>query len=250
MQSIARRVLFEVFVGCSLLAALPIAGSAAEIHLCTTGCDPTLTPITLSDDTLDEVSAADAVDGTQTLEFINLTGSIMDNLVFETTINQGLSTATLSADGDFTCALDTGLFLNCEVAYDPGTGALVYDYYDVNAPNILDTPGFVILEDFLGQGFGDTGIPNLGVFEVQLTGWTADLTDPNLAAPTNPTGQLYGNPPGFSNNGYNVTNPIGSGFVALPEPSAALILLTELLLLAGVLAVFRRKLNWKQRFDL
>ena len=36
--------------------------------------------------------------------------------------------------------------------------------------------------------------------------------------------------------------------VNVPEASAVLILLTELSLLAGVLYLFRRRLNWK-RFD-
>jgi hypothetical protein len=229
MQSVTQRVVLKVL----LVAALPIAASAAEIHLCTT-CDPLPIPITLTNGALNDVQAADTTDGSLTLEFLNLTGSIMDNLEFGTTINKGLSTSQLEADNDFTCAVDAGLFMNCAVAYDPTTGALTYDYYGVNPPNILDTPGFVIIEDIIGQGFGDTGIPNLGVFEVQLTGWTPDLSDPNI-------GQLYSGPNGFPtfSNGFNV-----------PEPSAALILLTELFLLGGVLAVFGRKLKWKQRFDL
>ena len=230
MQFVTQRVVLKLL----LVAALPIAGSAAEIHLCTT-CDPLPIPITVTNGALNDVQASDTTEGGLTLEFINLTGSIMDNLVFGTTINTGLNTAQLEADNDFTCAVDTGLFMNCAVAYDPTTGALTYDYYGVNPPSILDTPGFVILEDIIGQGFGDTGIPNLGVFEVQLTGWTADLTDPVTGQ------QLYSGPNGFPTfqNSYNV-----------PEPSAALILLTELLLLGGVLAVLGRKLKWKQRFDL
>jgi hypothetical protein len=240
MQSLAQRVVLKFL----LVAALPIAASAAEIHLCTT-CDPTLTPITATNGALNDVQAYDTTGGGLTLEFINLTGSIMDNLEFGTTIAALGSldpTQEAALASDFTCAVDTGLFLNCAVLYDPTTGALDFDYYGVNPPNILDTPGFVILEDYLGQGFGDTGIPNLGVFEVQLSDWMPNFIDTNVS----PT-YLYGGPDctncvnGFApmQNSYNV-----------PEPSAALILLTELLLLGGVLAVFGRKLKWKQRFDL
>jgi hypothetical protein len=241
MQFVTQRVVLKLL----LVAALPIAASAAEIHLCTT-CDPLPIPITVTNGALNDVQASDTTDGGLTLEFINLTGSIMDNLEFGTTIAalENLNSSQQAAlASDFTCDVDTGLFLNCAVMYDPTTGALVYDYYGVNPPSILDTPGFVILEDYLGQGFGDTGIPNLGVFEVQLSGWMPNFIDPNVA----PGVYLYGGPNctdcvnGFApmQNSYNV-----------PEPSAALILLTELLLLGGVLAAFGRKLKWKQRFDL
>jgi hypothetical protein len=238
MQFVTQRVVLKLL----LVAALPIAGSAAEIHLCTT-CDPLPIPITVTNNALDEVQASDTSGGGLTLEFINLTGSIMDDLVFGTTITAGLDAtqqAALVADGDFTCAVDTGLFLNCAVTYTPSTGALDFDYYGVNPPSILDSPGVVILEDVLGQGFGDTGIPNLGVFEVQLSNWEPNFTDTNVSP--NP---LYTGPNGFGSfqNAYNAP-------VNVPEPSAALILLTELLLLGGVLAAFGRKLKWKQRFDL
>lgn len=226
-----------MLVVCGLGAALPIAGSAAEIHLCST-CDPPPIPITPTDNTLSEVQA-DNSSGDLTLTFINLTGIIMDDLVFGTTIDTQLSTQMLQDDHDFTCDVDTGLFMNCAVTYDPTSGALNYYYYGVNPPSILDTPGFVILEDIIGQGFGDTGIPNLGVFTVEMTGWTQDLKDGET--------QLYGSPsdpyPATFSNAYNAP-------VNVPEASSVLILLTELLLLAGVVAVFRRKLNLKQRFQL
>jgi hypothetical protein len=176
------------------------------------------------------------MNGGLTLEFVNLTGTIMDNLVFGTTITAGLTStqqAALVADNDFTCSPGTGLFLNCMVAYDPTTGALDFDYYGVNPPSYLDSPAFVILEDIIGQGFGDTGIPNLGTFTVQLADWVPNFTDSKVSSQP-----LYSGFPTFV-NGYNV-----------PEPSAALILLTELLLLGGFFVLFGRKLKWKHRFDL
>jgi hypothetical protein len=235
MQSIVRSVVFKVVVGCSLAAVLPIAASAAKIVLCST-CDPVPIPITPTNNALDQVQASATTNGNLSLEFINLTGVIMDNLVFGTTIDTGLNTAQLEADSDFTCLAPDGYFLSCMVTYDPVNGALTYDYFNVNPPSILDTPLVVLFEDFVGGGFGNTGIPNLGVFTVQMAGWTGDLTDPVTGQ------QLYGTPgnpfPTFV-NGFNV-----------PEPSAALILMTELLLLGGFLTLFGRKLKWKQHFDL
>ena len=246
MQSTGSGMVVKILLVCSLVAALPIAASAAKIILCST-CDPLPIPITPTNNALDQVDASATTDGNLDLEFVNLTGSIMDDLVFGTTINTGLSTALLSADGDFTCDPGTGLFLSCMVTYDPTTGALNYYYYGVNPPNILDTPGFVIIEDIIGQGFGDTGIPNLGTFTVEMSGWNPDLTDPNI-------GQLYGNAndpfPTTFQNSYNAPDTIPPGSVALSEPPAALILLTELLLLAGVLALLGRRLSWKLRFNL
>jgi hypothetical protein len=233
----------ELLALCGLVTALPSGAFAAKIIVCST-CDPLPIPITPTDDTLDQVQASSTVDGNLTLTFVNLTGVIMDDLVFGTTINEGLSAAQLSADNDFTCAVDVGLFLNCAVAYDPNTGALNYYYYGVNPPSILDTPGFVIIEDIIGQGFGDTGIPNLGVFSVELAGWTSDLSDPNI-------GELYSGPngfPDFTQNAYNTSLTPPAGSVYLYEPPAPLILLTELLLLAGALALFRRRLKWSKRF--
>jgi hypothetical protein len=72
-----------------------------------------------------------------------------------------------------------------------------------------------------------------------LSGWTSSLSDPKYINPVTglPT-VLYSSPPSFNNN-FNVP---------VPEASAVLILVTELSLLAGVLYLFRRRLNWK-RFD-
>jgi hypothetical protein len=235
MKSTGCGIVVKILLVCSLAAALPIAASAAKIILCST-CDPLPIPITPTNNALDQVQASSTTGGDLSLEFVNLTGVIMDNLVFGTTIDTGLSTQMLESDGDFTCQAPNSYFLSCMVTYDPTTGALTYDYYGVNPPSFLDLPGVVILEDVIGAGFGDTGIPNLGVFTVQMSGWNADLTDPVTGQ------QLYGTPgnpfPTFQ-NGYNV-----------PEASTALILLSELSLLAVGLAVFGRKLKWKHRFNL
>jgi hypothetical protein len=217
---------------CGLVAALPSGASASKIIVCNT-CDPLPVILTDTNGALSQVQpgAADA-SGDLTVEYLNLTGSIIDDLVFSTTINKGLSASMLQTDGDFQCVAPDGFFLQCSVDYDSTTGQLTYAYYGVNPPNVYDTPGVVIWDDLTNQGSGDTGIPNLGLFEIQLSGWTSSLNDPK-------TGQnLYSSPPTFNNN-FNVP---------VPEASAVLILFTELSLLAGVLYLFRRRLNWK-RFD-
>ena len=86
---------------------------------------------------------------------------------------QNLDPTTLKNDGDFTCQAPNGFYLNCAVVYDPTNGALTTYYYGVNPPDWQDLPVVVIFEDIIGGGFGNTGIPNLGLFEVQLQGWTA-----------------------------------------------------------------------------
>jgi hypothetical protein len=225
---------------CGLVAALPSGASAAKIIVCST-CDPLPVILTETNGALSQVQpgAADS-SGDLTVEYLNLTGSIIDDLVFSTQINTGLSASTLQTDKDFQCTAPDGFFLQCAVDYDSTTGQLTYSYYDVNPPNIYDTPGVVIWEDLNGLGSDNTGIPNLGLFEIQLSGWTSGLTDPGLITPQNPTGQIYSGKPTLSNT-FNVP-------VNVPEASAALILFTELSLLAGILYLFRRRLNWK-RFD-
>jgi hypothetical protein len=270
MQSITGRVLFELLVGCGLAAALPIAASAADIHLCTTSCDPTPTPLlpgtgeATFQATINASLAANSTPVDDT--FINETGTIIDDLSFDTTIDGGLfsdavgqtvtiaTQSTPTGDAAFTCGdILAGFFMDCSVTYtNEGTfGLLDYSFSGVTIP----TPGQEISETLSNPSWAnlDWGIPfcpqvppstpnaatlnaaatgaceavGLGVFTIEFDGWTT----------TGLTGLSNGIPTFTA--GYNV-----------PEPSAALILLTELLLLAGVLAVFGRKLNWKRRFDL
>jgi hypothetical protein len=234
MQSLTRSGLFRISLLCGLVAALPIAASAAKIVMCST-CDPTPIILTQTNGALNDLQP----DGAQTVtdEFVNETGTLLDDIVYTTTINKGLDPTMLANDGDFTCDAPNGFYLNCAVGYDPISGVLTYDYFGVNPPDWQDLPVVVIFEDLIGGGFGDTGIPNLGVFEIQLQGWTDSLTD--NTDPSNPV-QLYNGRP-----------TLGGAFnVPVPEASAALILLTELLLLAGVLALFGRRLKWNRHFDL
>ncbi|HTR39649.1 MAG TPA: hypothetical protein VMH80_27435 [Bryobacteraceae bacterium] len=195
-------------------------------------CDPIPIPLTQTNGALNDLQP----DGSDSVtdEFLNLTGTLLDDLSFSTTINKNLDPSMLANDGDFTCVAPNGFYLNCAVTYDPTSGALTTYYYGVNPPDWHDLPVVVIFEDILGGGFGNTGIPNLGLFEVQLQGWTSDLMDGRT--------QLYSGLPTLSNT-FNVP-------VNLPEPSAALILLTETFLLAGVLALFGRRLKWNRHFDL
>ena len=226
-----RSGVLSLLAACGLIAVFPIAASAARIVLCS-NCDPLPVPITQTSNPLNDIQP----DGSSQVnyEFINLTGSIIDDLSFTTTINAGLDPMMLANDGDFTCVAPNGYYLNCAVTYDSQNGALTTYYYGVNPPDWHDLPVVVIFEDLVGGGFGNTGIPNLGVFPVELDGWTANLTDGDT--------QLYGGLPTFQNS-YNVP-------VNLPEPSAPLTLLTESLLLLGALALLGRRLKWNRHFDL
>lgn len=229
MQSIRGGLLLKTAFICGLAAALPIAASAAKIIMCST-CDPTVIPLTQTNGALSDLQP----NGSETVtdEFLNLTGTILDNIEYSTTINTGLSASMLATDQDFTCQAPNGFFLSCAVLYDSATGALVYDYFGTNPPDWQDLPLAVVFEDLVGGGFGNTGIPEGGLFEVQLQGWTSNLTDPDTGQ------QLYSGLPTLS------------GAFNVPEPSAALILMTELLLLGGVLALLGRRLKLKQRFEL
>ncbi len=252
MQSLVRCGFLKISLLCSLVAALPIAASAAKLVMCST-CDPTPIPLTLTNGALNDLQP----DGTASVtdEFLNLTGTILDDIVYTTTINAGLDPTVLASDKDFTCVAPNGFYLNCAVTYDKQNGALTYYYYGVNPPDWQDLPVVVIFEDLVGGGFGNTGIPNLGLFEIQLQDWTDNLTDSNPNVGDG--GLLYGcdlnNP--SPNNCPNPTGlPTLSGTfnapVNVPEASAVLILLTELLLLAGVVALLGRRLKWNQHFDL
>lgn len=243
----------RILLVCGLVAAFPIAASSAKIVICNT-CDPVPMPITPTSDPLNNLQPNGS--DTVTDEFLNLTGSILDDLSFSTTINAGLNPTVLAADGDFTCDAPNGFYLNCAVTYDQASGALTTYYFGVNPPDWHDLPVVVIFEDIVGGGFGNTGIPNLGVFSVELSGWTANLTDTTNPGGVGDDGVLYGCYPGQTTPCTNTTG-LPTSFVNsynvpvnLPEPSAALILLTETFLLAGVLALFGRRLKWNRHFDL
>jgi hypothetical protein len=228
---------------CGFVAALPTVVSASTKIIVCSSCDPIPVILTETNGALGDVQATAAAQdgGDLTVEYLNLTGSIIDDLVFSTTIATGLDPTKLQQDGDFECAAPDGYFLQCSVDYDPTTGQLTYAYYDVNPPNIYDTPGFVIWEDLNGLGSDNTGIPEGGLFEISLSGWTTSLSDPNYINPATGLPEvLYSTPPTLSNS-FNVP---------VPEASTVLILLTELLFAAAALVLFRRRLNWKTRFEL
>ena len=234
------------------LVALPTVGLAGPlITICgKRACDPSLlpiiNPIPITPNSIQNVQPKGS-SGETDYAFINLTGTILDNFAFDMTINKGLD-ETLGAPTvakTFTCDQPSDYFLNCSVTYNDFTGLLVYQYSGVNPPDgdPLDTE--------VGQQEGIPSCPvlpgptkitypvataacealgGLGIFTIAVEGWTSSDSVGGV--------QLYSGLPKFT-NAFNV-----------PEPSAALILLTELLLLAGTLVVFGRRLKWKRRFDL
>jgi hypothetical protein len=233
------------------LVALPTVGLAGTlISICgKKACDPNpaqiVNPIPITPSSIQTVQPTGNAQETD-YAFINLTGTVLDNFVFDVQINPGLDETPIAAKlltTIFPCpAGSNDYFLHCSVTYNDTTGVLAYSYFGVNPPET----GLAGIADSVANEVGEQeGIPactlglwvcqNLeggrGIFTIGLTGWTKDLS---AGDPTT----IYSGLPKFT-SAFNV-----------PEPSAALILLTELLLLAGVLTAFGRRLNWKRRFDL
>ena len=63
-----------------------------------------------------------------TFDFLNDTGAIVTSMLFQTTVNAGLSSG---ASASFT-PCQSIFFVNCTVAYDPANGALSYDAFGEN----------------------------------------------------------------------------------------------------------------------
>jgi hypothetical protein len=214
-----------------------------RILICGSSCDPpTVIPI-YNEASIQALqpNGSGQVDDT----FVNLTGTIIDNFAFDMTVNTGLVESLASVHETvqqaFTCGDLLGFFMNCTVTYNDATGNLLYQYSGVNPPEtglagILDsvdnevneqegippcTLGYLVCE-YLENG--------RGIFTIELDGWTSSASFDGVS--------LYkGNAPVFTNS-FNV-----------PEPSAVLIFLTEMLLFVAVLAIFGRRLHLK-RFDL
>ena len=84
---------------CGLVAALPSGAFASKIIVCST-CDPLPVILTETNGALSEVQpGATDSNGDLTVEYLNLTGSIIDDLVFSTQINKGLSASTSRRTG-------------------------------------------------------------------------------------------------------------------------------------------------------
>ncbi len=208
-----------------VLAALPTVGFATKVII--KGGDP---PPTLPIQDVNFVQP-DCSNGMQsgpncTYYFQDTTTSIVDSFTFEAAI-------TVSEESDFSCSPTiktgpdkgydpNGYFKNCSVSFDsiPDSSnvELVYTYSGVNPPDGDEAPG-----NPNGGEIGEyEGIPPDGVFTIELEGWSGPLESLSLS----------------------------TTYVLAPEPSAAIILLTELLLGGCILALLGRKLNWKHRFNL
>jgi hypothetical protein len=216
-----------------VLAALPTVGFATKVII--KGGDPPPT-LPIQDVNYVQPDCSNGMPGvtgfppqpTCTYYFEDTTTSIVDSFTFEATI-------TVSEESDFSC-LPTitsgpdkgydpnGYFKNCSVSFDPIAGStnveLVYNYSGVNPPDGDEAP-----TDY-PKNHGEIGeyegIPPDGVFTIELEGWSGPLKSLTL----------------------------NTSYVLAPEPSAAIILLTELLLGGCILALLGRKLNWKHRFNL
>lgn len=155
-------------------------------------------------------------------DFSNNTGAIIDSLTFDVTFADGIPQgATFQVSDPNIPASENcgGYFLVCTTTVDGNS--VIFSFSGVNPPDGDETPGQPNFDQEIGE---QEGIPPTGDFFIDLEGWT-----------NTPGGPDYFDGVSFQNS-----------FTTVPEASSALILLTELLLLAGVLAIFRRRLNWKR----
>lgn len=149
-----------------------------------------------------------------TFDFINNT-SLIIQFEFQTTINPGLTQQQIS--DNFSCSNPAGYFLMCSIGYDSSNGDLTYTFSDTLPPD-GDENGS---DSEIGQF---EGIPTNGLFHITLNGWTSGATGTGGV-------QLYSGLPEFTN----------SFETAVPEPSAAFLLLTGLAALGSRRWYLRRK---------
>ncbi|HTS62161.1 MAG TPA: hypothetical protein VMH28_09050 [Candidatus Acidoferrales bacterium] len=147
-------------------------------------------------------------DGTTplTFDFINDTGGIVTQLMFQTTINAGLSTGDAAS---FT-PCSSSYFPFCTVTYDSSTGVLVYDAYTLP----------VFITDSPTQAAGPQyGIPVNAAFHITLDGWITNATSSGGVL-------LYSGLPTLDNS---FTDDF-ENFAASPEPASLLLAGTALIL--------------------
>jgi len=207
-----------LFVGA--LLAISVVGLAQtndpQIHITEDGLGPLPVTQDLGDVQPDQ-TACENNNGTCSLIFINNTNQIIDGFTFESTFAQtpSFSPPTSQQDPqDYQCG--SGYFLTCSATLTLTNGVYTLDFTFSGVDPQSD-----------GNPY-ENGNPN-GLPEGILPGDTFYIT-------------LVGWNDGFQN--VSLTNSF-----AVPEASSALVLLTELSLLVGVVAIFRRRLNWKRHFD-
>jgi len=202
------------------LGVLPIILSAQvnDPHIGLT--EDGLRPLSLATQ-LDAVQPTSAAcvdnDGNCSFVFLNDTGDLITDFEFDTSpFSFDNPNVPNDGPGDYSYTCSSGYFLDCTATLN-SLGDGMYD---------LDF-SFYGVDPYDGNGYSSenpSGLPE-GIspgdtFYISLDGWNGDFQGVTLT------------------NSYSV-----------PEPSVALIFLTELLLVAGVLALCRRKLNWKRHFD-
>jgi hypothetical protein len=218
--------MFKTLLVAGVLAALPVIGFAQDSndpHIGVT--EDGASPLPVSQDLGDvqpDTRACTLGGGDCSFIFYNDTSGIIDAFTFDTSfVPTGSFSPPTSAEDptEYTCSNPNGYgyFLSCSATLTEVNGVdyLDYSFYGVD-PTSLGNPYAN------GNPTGNPeGIAPGDVFYVTLDGWTN----------------------GFQN--LTLTNTF-----SVPEASSVLILLTELLLLAGVVALFGRRLRWTRRFDL
>lgn len=218
--------MLKTFLVVGFLAALPVIGLAQDSndpHIGVT--EDGLGPLPVSEDLgVVQPDSTACIDngGDCSFIFYNNTPGIIDAFTFDTSFTPTANFSpptSAEAPLDYTCVNPNGYgyFLSCSATLTEVNGVdyLDYSFYGVD-PTSLGNPYAN------GNPTGNPeGIAPGDVFYVTLDGWTN----------------------GFQN--LTLTNTF-----SVPEASSVLILLTELLLFAGVVALFGRRLRWTRRFDL
>jgi hypothetical protein len=191
--------------GFSILFAFSCAAMASLVDpgMVIDSGDPNPIPISTGINTV----AANGITDPLTFDFVNDLNQIIIGFTFQTTVAPHLTSPNF-----FSCS--SGYFLHCEADYNSTTGNLEYIFSGVHPSDHDEACGHDIEHN------EKEGIPLCGKFHITLTGWT------------NATG-LYDDthrPGAFINT-----------VEAVPEPSSVFMVLTGLLLLAGVAELRRRR---------
>jgi len=211
----------------AVLAAFPSLGFATRIII--GGNDPI--PTTPVSTTLNEVQVNTSPfceNGTLLNEgadceygFTNDTGAIIDSFTFKINgIDQADANQIL--DNDPCDVTLNGYFLNCSALYNSVTDVFTYSFSGVYPPDGDESgPSF---DQEIGE---QEGVPPTGSFLIDLQDWNTGTLGSDLSSIS-----------------------LANSFTTVPEASSPVMLLTDVLLFAGVLALLGRRLKWNRHLDL
>ncbi|HJT88753.1 MAG TPA: hypothetical protein VJ732_12875 [Bryobacteraceae bacterium] len=190
-----------LLVICALALPTILLGDMLDPGIIIDSGDPGPIPITSGINNVGPTGATPV-----TFDFINNT-SLIIQFEFQTTINPGLTQQQIS--DNFSCTNPANYFQKCSIGYDSSNGNLTYTFFDTLPADADETGTDTEIDEF-------EGIPTNGLFHITLDGWTSDATGTGGV-------QLYSGLPEFTN----------SFETAVPEPSAAFLLITGVAVLCS-----------------